>query len=120
MKYIDLTFADIPDSKKVADDAKESGLTSNYSLLLLSRMARSEAIPMKISYPIQVWNFGKDLTMIFLAGEVVVDYSLRLKKELGANRIWVNSYANDIPCYIPSLRTLKEGRLRSGSCNDRI
>lgn len=47
--------------------------------------------------------------MIFLGGEVVVDYSLRLKKELGADRIWVNSYANDMPCYIPSLRILKEG-----------
>ena len=109
MKYIDLTFAEAPDPKKLAEDAKETGRTSNYSLLLLSRMARSEAIPMKISYPIQVWNFGKDLAMIFLAGEVVVDYSLRLKKELGADRIWVNSYANDMPCYIPSLRILKEG-----------
>ncbi|MFK5974543.1 MAG: neutral/alkaline non-lysosomal ceramidase N-terminal domain-containing protein [Flavobacteriaceae bacterium] len=109
MKYIDLTFADIPDPRKLADDAKKSGRTSNYSLLLLSRMARSEAIPMKISYPIQVWNFGKDLVMIFLGGEVVVDYSLRLKKELGADRVWINSYANDMPCYIPSLRILKEG-----------
>ncbi|WP_339710644.1 neutral/alkaline non-lysosomal ceramidase N-terminal domain-containing protein [uncultured Kriegella sp.] len=109
MRSVDLTFADIPDPKKLAEDAKEIGRTSNYSLLLLSRMARSEAIPMGISYPIQVWNFGKDLAMIFLAGEVVVDYSLRLKKELGVDRIWMNSYANDMPCYIPSLRVLNEG-----------
>lgn len=109
LKYIDLTFAEIPDPKKLAEDAKKSGRTSNYSLLLLSRMARSEAIPMEISYPIQVWDFGKDLVMIFLAGEVVVDYSLRLKKELGADRVWVNSYANDMPSYIPSLRILNEG-----------
>lgn len=109
LKYIDLTFAEVPDPKKLAEDAKGSGRTSNYSLLLLSRMARSEPIPMKISYPIQVWNFGRDLAMIFLGGEVVVDYSLRLKKELGADRVWVNSYANDMPCYIPSLRILKEG-----------
>ena len=109
LKYIDLTFAEVPDPEKLAKDAKGSGRTSNYSLLLLGRMARSEPIPMKISYPIQVWNFGRDLTMIFLGGEAVVDYSLRLKKELGADRIWVNSYANDMPCYIPSLRILKEG-----------
>jgi hypothetical protein len=38
---------------------------------------------------------------------VVVDYSLRLKKELGP--LWVTGYANDVMAYIPSLRVLKEG-----------
>lgn len=109
LKYIDLAFAEMPDPLKLAEDAKGKGRTSNYSLLLLGRMARSGDIPEKISYPIQVWNFGKDLLMVFLAGEVVVDYSLRLKKELGEDRLWVNAYANDMPCYIPSLRVLKEG-----------
>lgn len=54
-------------------------------------------------------DLEKKLAMVFLAGEVVVDYSLRLKREIGDDRIWINSYANDIPCYIPSLRILKEG-----------
>jgi hypothetical protein len=43
-----------------------------------------------------------------LGGEVVVDYSLRLKKELGPD-LWVMGYANDVMAYIPSLRVLKEG-----------
>ncbi|MDO6436442.1 neutral/alkaline non-lysosomal ceramidase N-terminal domain-containing protein [Cyclobacterium sp. 1_MG-2023] len=109
MKYVELTFANMPDPKKLAEDAKGAGRTSNYSLLLLGRMARSGDIPEKINYPIQVWDFGKDLVMIFLAGEVVVDYAIRLKQELGEDRVWVNAYANDMPCYIPSLRVLKEG-----------
>jgi len=109
MKYVELTFANMPDPKKLAEDAKGSGRTSNYSLLLLGRMARSGDIPEKINYPIQVWDFGKDLVMIFLAGEVVVDYALRLKQELGEDSVWVNAYANDMPCYIPSLRILREG-----------
>jgi hypothetical protein len=109
MKYVELTFANMPDPKKLAEDAKGAGRTSNYSLLLLGRMARSGDIPEKIDYPIQVWDFGKDLVMIFLAGEVVVDYAIRLKQELGEDRVWVNAYANDMPCYIPSLRVLKEG-----------
>ena len=33
-----------------------------------------------------------------LAGEVVGDYSLRLKRELGGDRLWVTAYANDAPC----------------------
>jgi len=38
-----------------------------------------------------------------------VDYALRLKRELGADRVWINAYANHVPCYIPSTRILAEG-----------
>ena len=44
--------------------------------------------------------------MVFLPGEVVVDFSLRLKKELGPERTWVVGYANEVPCYIPSEKVL--------------
>jgi uncharacterized protein (TIGR02145 family) len=47
--------------------------------------------------------------MVFLAGEVVVDYSLRLKKELVAERLWITAFANDVPCYIASRRVIQEG-----------
>jgi len=39
----------------------------------------------------------------------VVDYALRLKRELDASRLWVTAYANYVPCYIPSRRILAEG-----------
>ena len=38
--------------------------------------------------------------MVFLPGEVVVDYALRLKRELDGARLWVTAYSNDVPCYI--------------------
>ena len=57
----------------------------------------------------QVWSFGTDLAMVFLPGEVVVDYGLRIKREFDGARVWVNSYANDVPCYIPSRRVWDEG-----------
>ena len=59
-------------------------------------------------YPVQVWRLG-DLTWVFLGGEVVVDYSLRLKRNLGSSHTWVSGYCNDVMAYIPSLRVLKEG-----------
>jgi hypothetical protein len=40
---------------------------------------------------------------------VVVDYSLRLKQELGRDKHFIIAYANDVPGYIPSERVLKEG-----------
>ncbi|MBP7050553.1 MAG: neutral/alkaline non-lysosomal ceramidase N-terminal domain-containing protein [Phycisphaerae bacterium] len=60
-------------------------------------------------YLVQVVQFGRDLTMIALAGEVLVDYSLRLKKELPGEPVWVAGYSNDVFGYVPSARVLQEG-----------
>jgi putative membrane-bound dehydrogenase-like protein len=46
---------------------------------------------------------------VFLNGEVVVDYALRLKRDFDPARLWVTSYAGYVPCYIPSRRILNEG-----------
>jgi neutral ceramidase len=62
---------------------------------------------LRYTYPIQVWKLG-GLSWIGLAGEVVVEYSLRLRRELGENT-WVFGYCNDVMAYIPSERVLKEG-----------
>jgi len=80
----------------------------------LARLDRGEKLPTQLPYLVQTWNFGDELAMVFLAGEVVVDYSLRLKKEYNANRLWVNAYANDVPCYIPSKRVWCEGGYEGG------
>jgi hypothetical protein len=56
-----------------------------------------------------VWHYGDDLLAINLPGEVVVDYSLRFKREFDPARTWVNGYTNDVPCYIPSQRVWEEG-----------
>lgn len=61
-------------------------------------------------YPVQVIKLGDDLTFITLGSEVVVDYSLRFKREFaGKAAIWVAGYSNDYTGYVPSLRVLKEG-----------
>ena len=61
-------------------------------------------------YPVQVIKLGDDLTLITLGSEVVVDYSLRFKREFaGKAAIWVAGYSNDYTGYVPSLRVLKEG-----------
>src|SRR5262249_13043529 len=58
-------------------------------------------------YPVQVWRLGGHVTWVALGGEVVVDYSRRLKKELaGEAAVWVTGYANDVMAYIASDRVL--------------
>lgn len=89
--------------------AKKDGIVGYHARKNLARLDRGEALPITLPYRVHTWNFGDDLAMVFLAGEVVVDYSLRLKKEFDATRLWVTAYANDVPCYIPSPRILREG-----------
>jgi hypothetical protein len=72
--------------------------------------AYAEGRPVRrYSYPVQAVAFGKDLTLIALGGEVVVDYALRIKKEFGPGGLVVAGYSNDVMSYIPSLRVLREG-----------
>lgn len=58
-------------------------------------------------YPVQAWRLGH-LSWVALGGEVVVDYALRLKREIGRD-LWVLGYSNDVMAYIPSERILVEG-----------
>ena len=62
-----------------------------------------------LTYTIATWVFGDDLAMVFLEGEVVVDYALRMRRELDAKRLWTTAYVNDVPCYIVSKRIINEG-----------
>lgn len=80
-----------------------------HARMMLDIIDKKGRLPETYSYPVQVWQFGQDLTLIPMAGEVVVDYALRLKRELGAERTWVTGYSNDVFAYIPSLRVLREG-----------
>lgn len=66
-------------------------------------------LPATYPVPIQAWRFGDQLTMIFLGGEVVVDYARRLKRELADDSLWVTAYAGDVLGYIASERMRKEG-----------
>lgn len=63
----------------------------------------------RIPYPVQAIRFGNTLTVVALGGEVVVDYALRIKREFPGESIIVAGYSNDVMCYIPSLRVLREG-----------
>ena len=55
------------------------------------------------------------MAMVFLAGEVCVDYSHRLKRELDSSRLWINAYSNDFCSYIPSERLVEEGGYGGGA-----
>jgi hypothetical protein len=108
-QQIDLPMAPRPDRQRLEKQAKLAGSEGMFARALIERLDRGETLPASIPYPVQTWCFGDDLALIFLGGEVVVDYALRLKWEIDANRVWVTAYSNDVPCYIASKRVLVEG-----------
>ncbi|MEW6161007.1 MAG: neutral/alkaline non-lysosomal ceramidase N-terminal domain-containing protein, partial [Verrucomicrobiota bacterium] len=89
--------------------ARRPGIVGYHAQRYLARLDRGEPLPATLPYLVQRWNFGEQLALVFLGGEVVVDYVLALKKQFDPARLWVTAYANDVPCYIPSKRILNEG-----------
>lgn len=108
-KRIELPFAPLPTREEWLERAKQKGIVGYHARKNLARLDKGGQLPKTLPYPVHAWVFGKELAMVFLPGEVVVDYSLRLRRELDSSRLWVNGYANYVPCYIPSRRILREG-----------
>ncbi len=76
---------------------------------LLALLDRNEKLPTHYTCPLTVWQFGGDLTLVGLSGEVVVDYVTLLEKALGPNQLWIAGYCNDVFGYLPSARVAAEG-----------
>jgi hypothetical protein len=104
-----LPYAPLPTREQWEKRATEPGIVGYHAKQNLARLDRGESLPTELPYRVQTWNFGDQLAMVFLPGEVVVDYALRLKSEFDPERLWVSAYANWVPCYIPSVRILQEG-----------
>ena len=85
-KRIDLPLAAVPAREDGCDAPPTRTAGSPFTRKRsLAKLDRGEPLRTKVDYPVQTWTFGDDLAMVFLAGEVVVDYSLRLKRELDAS-----------------------------------
>lgn len=114
-RLIQLPFRAVPTRAEWEAKTNDKVRTVAYhAKMQLAKLDRGMSLPKEMPYLVQVWNFGSDLAMVFLAGEVVVDYAIRLKQEMDSERLWVNSYANDVAAYIPSERVLQEGGYEGG------
>lgn len=109
-KRIELAYDTLPTRAEWEQLAASSAANLSYHAKKnLARLDRGEALPTRLPYLVQRWSFGDGLAMVFLPGEITVDYSLRIKRDFDGSRLWVNGYSNDVPCYIPSRRVLEEG-----------
>ncbi len=109
-RELDLPLADPPVRKQIEDDSRgEDPYMRERAKLYLKLLDAGQPLPKSIKLPVSAMRLGNDLTFVLMAGEVVVDYSKRLKRLLAADHLWPIAYAYEVPCYIPSSRIIKEG-----------
>ena len=106
---LELLYGQLPNVSQL-DSLSNTDLLyqKKWALRWLETINAGDPIPASYpSYPIQTWQLGSQ-TWVALGGEVVVDYSISLKRKLGQN-LFVTAYANNVMAYIPSVRVLNEG-----------
>lgn len=109
-KEIDLPLHAVPGREQLLKESTDANkYVAARAKMLLKRLENEQSLPATVPYPVQTWRLGS-LSWVLLGGEVVVDYSLRLK---GVDT-WVSGYANDVMAYIPSARVLNEGGYEGG------
>jgi neutral ceramidase len=108
-RRIKLPLDDPPPRTYWDEQLRSKGFHHQLAKAMVSRLEDDGKISSEVDYPISVWSFGDKLAMVFLAGEVVVDYSVRLNRELDWTKLWITAWSNEMPGYIPSKRVLAEG-----------
>lgn len=109
---ITLTFSRIPTEAQLRE-AREKNQPNKemhqaWSATITAQLRDKGDAIRRYAYPVQAWTLG-NLSWVALGGEVVIDYALRLRREI-AGAVWVFGYSTDVMAYIPSERVLKEGR----------
>ncbi len=114
-KEFPVRFAKPPTHEELKERlASSDKYIRSHAQKMLDILDQKGQLPVDYPYPMQVWQFGGNLTWVALAGEVVADFALRLRKELPGRQLWLAAYCNDVFAYIPSLRILQEGGYEGG------
>ena len=113
-EFVDLDYDEIVTRETLQPVADgRSQLHARWARRMLKMIDDGVVFPTSYPYPVQAWRIGKELLLIGIGGEAVVDYSLRFKREFGRGT-WVCGYANDMAAYIPSRRVWEEGGYEGG------
>ena len=79
------------------------------AMAMLAKLNRGEKLATSYEAPVAVWQYGTNLTLVALSGEVVVDFVPLVEQGIGPLQLWLAAYCNDVFGYLPSARVLKEG-----------
>ncbi|GAA5221725.1 neutral/alkaline non-lysosomal ceramidase N-terminal domain-containing protein [Membranihabitans marinus] len=114
-EYVDLAYEEMATRESLIPllDSKNK-IQARWAKRILAKMDAGIPLSTTYAYPVQAWKLGKELLLIGIGGESVVDYSLRFKTEYAEQTTWVCGYANEMAAYIPSHRVWTEGGYEGG------
>ncbi|MEW6306986.1 MAG: neutral/alkaline non-lysosomal ceramidase N-terminal domain-containing protein [Verrucomicrobiota bacterium] len=109
--YVDIPLAPVPPRAEIEKMIQPGSQSWRPWMAgkMLEALDKGEKLPTHYRAPIAVWQFGKDLTLVALSGEVVVDFVHLTEKAIGPLQLWIAAYSNDVFGYLPSARVLSEG-----------
>jgi len=109
---VDLDYSPIPTREEFEKRLESSNrVEAGHAKRFLAKLDAGETLPTSYPCPVQVVRFGDDLILAAIGGETLVEYSLRLKRELAGSpaAVWVAGYSNDVMGYVPCKRVREEG-----------
>lgn len=114
-REIELPFGPLPDRQQLdRDQQNKDKYIASRAKLLIEQIDAGRPLKKTYPYPVQTWRLGDAVHIVWLGGEVVVDYALRFKQDIPPAKAWIAGYANDVMAYIPSRRVLAEGGYEGG------
>jgi hypothetical protein len=107
---VELPLVAPPGREQLERDARSEDISVKLRAeAYLKRLNAGQPLPGSVRLPLAALRLGDELTFLLAGGEMVVDYSRRIKRALADDHPWTIGYAYEVPCYIPSARLIKEG-----------
>ena len=106
---VSLPLQPAPSARQLAELAEGPFWQSHNARRICDAQTRGEPLPTHYAAPLALWQFGNDLTLVAISGEVVCDYVPLVRDALGTEQVWVAGYSNEVFGYLPSARIVGEG-----------
>ena len=108
--WADIPLAPVPSREELQEIIKTGPKTQHFvARKMLAALSAGKPLPTHYPMPIAVWQFGGDLTLVGLSGEVVGEYVPLLRQALGPDRLWIAAYCNEVFGYLATAKILEEG-----------
>ncbi len=99
----------VPPKEELEKLAKGPSHVAYNAKRMLAALEAGKPMPPSFPVPIALWQFGEDLTLVGISGEVLAGYVLRVEKAIGPLNLWVAGYTNQVFGYLPTATALAEG-----------
>ncbi|MCS7045474.1 MAG: neutral/alkaline non-lysosomal ceramidase N-terminal domain-containing protein [Gemmataceae bacterium] len=112
--YVELAYEKVVTRAELQAFTKDThAIRQRWAVRMLAKLDAGETFAPTYPYPLHAWRLGKEMLVIGMGAETVVDYALRFKAKYGPGT-WVCGYVDDMIAYIPSRRVWLEGGYEGG------